>query len=135
MNNFDWGKTFGRFFISFIINDDFFVACLDLGDAEMRGSSDGAVNMIKILQHRLQALHIHDNDLLHDSHQIPFSMNIDFKAMTDALCEIGYKGYLTLEADAYLHNHTAENTFEGVCDLALSAKRLREMMPNCKTAE
>ena len=23
MNDFDWGKTFGRFFISWIINDDF----------------------------------------------------------------------------------------------------------------
>ena len=117
------------------VNDEYFVACLDIGHAEMQGLNTSSPEMIKALGNHLQALHIHDNDLLHDSHQIPFSMNIDFKAMTDALCEIGYKGYLTLEADAYLHNHTAENTFEGVCDLALSAKRLREMMPNCKTAE
>ena len=31
MNNFDWGKTFGRFFISFIINDDFFGIAIRIG--------------------------------------------------------------------------------------------------------
>ena len=31
MNDFDWGKTFGRFFISFIINDDFFGIAIRIG--------------------------------------------------------------------------------------------------------
>ena len=31
MNNFDWGKTFGRFFISFIVNDDFFGIAIRIG--------------------------------------------------------------------------------------------------------
>ena len=31
MNDFDWGVTFGRFFISFIINDDFFGIALRIG--------------------------------------------------------------------------------------------------------
>ena len=51
----------------------------------MRGSGDGAVNMIRALGNRLAALHIHDNDRWHDSHQIPFSMDIDFVATVDAL--------------------------------------------------
>ena len=41
-----------------IVNDDFFVACLDIGHAEMRGSGEGAANMIRALGNRLQALHI-----------------------------------------------------------------------------
>lgn len=45
-----------------IVGDDSFVACLDIGHAEMRGSGDGAVNMIRTLGHRIEALHIHDND-------------------------------------------------------------------------
>ena len=72
------------------VNDEFFVACLDVGHAEMRGSGSGAVNMIYALQNRLQALHIHDNDKWHDPHQIPFSMSIDFQSVADALKKIGF---------------------------------------------
>lgn len=110
-----------------VVNDDFLVACLDIGHAEMRGSGTGAVNMIHALGHRLQALHIHDNDKWHDSHQIPFSMDIDFEAVAKALKDINYQGYFTLEADNYLKNHTAENIFDGIKDLAQSAKRLADM--------
>jgi hypothetical protein len=31
MNNFDWGLDIGRFFISFIINDDFFGLAIRIG--------------------------------------------------------------------------------------------------------
>ena len=110
-----------------VINDEFFVACLDLGHAEMRGSGDGAVNMIRTLGHRLQALHIHDNDCWHDSHQIPFSMNIDFGAIVKALKEVNYKGYFTLEADTFLRDYNADNIFDGVLKLKESAKKLADM--------
>ena len=109
-----------------VVNDDFFVACLDLGHAEMRGSGDGAVNMIKALGHRLKALHIHDNDKWHDSHQIPFSMEIDFNPIVTALKEIRYDGYFTLEADRYMSAYNKENAFEGVKKLAESAKILAD---------
>ena len=110
-----------------VISDDFFVACLDIGHAEMRGSGSGAVNMIKALGNRLQALHIHDNDRLNDNHQIPFSMNIDFEAVVRALKEINYNGYFTLEADNYLKGRTADNIFDGICDLKNSVRRLADM--------
>lgn len=109
------------------VNDPFFVACLDIGHAEMSGSGSGAVNMIHALKDRLQALHLHDNDRLHDSHQIPFSMQIDFTAVVKALKKVGYKGYLTLEADAYLKDYSQENIFEGIQNLSASAKRLAGM--------
>ena len=109
------------------VNDPYFAACLDIGHAEMAGVDTSATEMILALNKHLQALHIHDNDLYHDSHQIPFSMKIDFYAVVNALKQINYSGYLTLEADRYLENHTAENVFEGVCDLADSAKRLRDL--------
>ena len=109
------------------VNDEFFVACLDLGHAEMRGSGDGAVNMIKALGNRLQALHIHDNDKWHDEHQIPFSCQIDFEAIVKALKEINYSGWFTLEADRYLNAYSAENMFDGIKNLAASARRLADM--------
>jgi sugar phosphate isomerase/epimerase len=112
-----------------IINDKSFVACLDLGHAEMRGIGTNAPEMIRALGYdRLKALHIHDNDLVGDSHQIPFSMNMDFEAIAKALKEIGYDGYLTLEADRYLSKFDKDTVEKGVQDLANSARRLGELM-------
>ena len=109
------------------VNDESLVACLDLGHAEMEGSGDGAVNMIKALGPRLQALHIHDNDRIHDSHQIPFSMDIDFVPIVKALKEIDYKGYFTLEADCYMKAYSKADAFEGVKKLSESARKLADM--------
>ena len=110
-----------------VLNDNFMVACLDIGHAEMRGSDTTATEMIKALDYRLQALHIHDNDKWHDSHQIPFSMDIDFVPIIKALKEINYNGYFTLEADKYLSDFSADNVFDGIKNMADSAKRLVEI--------
>lgn len=109
------------------VNDDYFVACLDIGHAEMRGLNTSAVEMIKALGKRLCALHIHDNDRWHDSHQIPFSMDIDFEKVVAALREIKYNGYFTLESDKYLKDRTPENVLDGLKNMADTAKRLADM--------
>lgn len=112
------------------VNDEYFTACLDIGHAEMRGLNTSAVQMIKALGHRLGALHVHDNNLHDDSHQIPFTMNIDFDAVVKALKEVDYKGDMTLESDAYLHYFCKDDhdkVFEGIKNLADTAKKLVEM--------
>ncbi len=106
------------------VNDDFFVACLDIGHAEMKGVGTNAVEMIHALGNRLQALHIHDNDKWHDSHQIPFSMDIDFVPIVKALKEIDYKGYFTLESDSYLKAFDKDTIYTGIKDMANAAKKL-----------
>jgi len=112
------------------VNDEYFTACLDIGHAEMKGSNTSAVQMIKALGNRLSALHIHDNDKWKDLHQIPFSMDINFCEVVEALKQIDYKGYFTLEADCYLRNYTKENVFEGVKELEKAARRLANMFEN-----
>ena len=109
------------------VNDESFVACLDIGHAEMQGSGSGAVNMIRALGSRLQALHIHDNDRLHDSHQLPFSMNIDFPSVVSALKEINYSGYFTLETDRYLEAYDSATVLDGMKKMAATAKKLADM--------
>lgn len=109
------------------VNDPYFVACLDIGHSEMRGLDTSAREMILTLGEHLQALHIHDVDLHHDSHQIPFSQKVDFDTVIRSLKEIDYKGYLTLEADTYLKPFNEENVFEGMKDLANAAKKLADM--------
>lgn len=110
-----------------ILDDPYLVACLDIGHAQMRTAGDGAVNMIRKMGRRIQALHLHDNDLFHDHHQLPFSMNIDFFSVVRALKEIGYSGYFTLEADAYLEGRESAELLEGVKTLKDSAQRLADM--------
>ncbi len=109
------------------VNDPGFVACLDLGHAEMKGLGTSAVEMILALGDRLQALHIHDNDKHHDSHQIPFSMSMDFDAIVKALKKIGYSGYFTLECDNAFKDCPPDKVFERFQDLAASGKRLAAM--------
>ena len=94
------------------VNDDFFVACLDIGHAEMKGLGTSAVEMILALRGKLQALHIHDNDRCHDSHQIPYSMNIEFSPILRALRKIGYSGDFTLESDAYIKKKSLIKTIK-----------------------
>lgn len=109
------------------VNDEYFTACLDIGHAEMKGSDTTAVEMILALGNRLSALHIHDNDKLHDSHQLPFSMDVDFNEIVAALKKINYSGYFTLEADQYFKAYNAENIFEGFEKMAEAARRLVKM--------
>ncbi len=116
------------------VDDSSLVACLDIGHAQMQGSGSGAVNMIRALGSRLQALHIHDNDNRYDSHQLPFTMDIDFAAVVRALREIGYRGYLTLEADQYLKSFGAQNIAKGIENMAACARRLADMYEQAESA-
>ncbi len=111
------------------VNDDYFVACLDIGHSEMRGVKTSAEKMILTLKDKVQYLHIHDNDLWQDYHQIPFSMKIDFGKIVAALKKIGYNGEFTLEAYQYLNSkgYTENDVFEGVKNLFSAVNKLREM--------
>ncbi len=102
------------------LDDDYFVACLDIGHAEMRGLDTSAVKMIKTLGNHLQALHIHDNDKHYDSHGLPMTMSIEFDPIIRALKEIGYKGDFTLECCHYL---SGQEDVEGALKKAYDAVR------------
>lgn len=113
------------------VDDEYFVACLDIGHAEMRGLGTSAVEMIEALGDKLQCLHIHDVDQWHDNHQIPFSLNVDFDAVVRALKKSNYQGVFTLEAGTYLNAYNADNVTAGVSALAYAAKRLADMFASC----
>ena len=64
--------------------------------------------MIAALGRRLGAMHLHDNDRLHDSHTLPYMGSVAFPAIIDALKAIGYRGDVTLEADQFLRGFPLE---------------------------
>lgn len=77
------------------------VGCLDVGHTALTDEDLGG--FVRAMgPGRLQALHVHDNDLVEDSHTLPFTCKIDFSALVTALKEIGYQGDFTLEADHFL---------------------------------
>lgn len=113
-----------------VVNDDYLIACLDIGHAEMKGLNTSAVEMILALGDKLQALHLHDNDKIHDDHLLPFTMNIDFNQVCKALKEINYSGYFTLETINFLKKYDQTNVFEGVKTLAKTANKLVDLYNN-----
>lgn len=84
-----------------LLPKDVFVACLDIGHAEMFRDETNAVKMMETLGERLQAIHLHDVDKLHDNHSIPFVQKVDYAPIIEALKKIGYQGDITLEADTF----------------------------------
>ncbi len=114
-------------------NDDFLVACLDIGHAEMFKDITNAPDFVRALGKRLKCLHIHDNDLKHDSHLMPFLGKIDFASVVKALKDIDYKGYFTLECDAYMilrGKDGEKEVYDGLKDLNSAVNRLIEMFEN-----
>ena len=109
------------------LDSEYFVACLDIGHAELRGLKTSAVEMIKTLGSRIQALHIHDNDKIRDMHQIPFSGKIDFPAVFKALKDVGYAGDLTAEATCFLCNCDKDNLLEHLKTLCQSLVKIRDI--------
>lgn len=84
-----------------LLNSPWFVACVDLGHAEMMPGTN-APAIIKTLGSYVQALHVHDNDCVHDDHMIPYSNKIPFDPIIKSLKEINYKGDVTLEVDNFV---------------------------------
>ena len=111
------------------VNDPFLVACLDIGHAELCGLSTSACDMIRTLgADRRACLHVHDNDKRHDSHVLPFTMDIEWEPIAAALAEIGYRGDVTLECGNYVKTFTADAAPECARSMASAAARLRDMI-------
>ena len=82
-----------------MLDSKWIVACVDIGHVVLTGET--LTNMFHSLGNRVQCLHVHDNDLIHDNHCLPFVMNVDFKEMVQALKDIEYKGDFTFEAASF----------------------------------
>ena len=83
------------------IDSPWITACLDLGHTVLGWTEPD--ELIKSLGKRLEALHVHDNDYLHDSHTLPCMGKLDWSKITRALAEVGYSGDFTYEADAFMN--------------------------------
>lgn len=81
--------------------EDVFVFCLDTGHAEMAQNKTSAIEMIRTMGSRLQAMHLHDNDQIRDNHGLPFTYKINFEQIIDELKKVGYSGDIMLETGSF----------------------------------
>lgn len=78
------------------LNDPMFCACVDVGHCGL-GRLSGAGEMLRALGGYVQALHLHDNDNVRDTHTIPFLGTLDWDDICAALRDIHYQGDLCME--------------------------------------
>ncbi len=89
------------------LDSPWLTACLDVGHVALT-DEDLSLFIHTLGRGHLRALHVHDNDLCVDSHTLPFTLKIDFHALTAALKDIGYQGDFTFEADEFLRHLPTE---------------------------
>ena len=93
------------------VDDPNFIACVDVGHAELKGLNTSAEKIILNLGDYVQALHLHDVDFLEDLHDSLFSQKVDFVPIVNALKTINYKGVFSLEVSKPYSKVKPENLF------------------------
>ncbi len=89
------------------------VCCWDFGHAFVSFRKN-APEQIRKLGHLIRCTHVHDNNGWSDTHQMPMTGDIDWKATMDAFHEIQYPGIFSIE---YAHGCMAEHLTEDFIDL------------------
>ena len=89
------------------IDSEWIVGCLDIGHVSLMGADIPAF-IRQMGNRRLQCLHVHDTDFVHDLHTIPFVASIDYVSVMKALRDINYQGDFTFEADGFLEKFPEE---------------------------
>ena len=73
-----------------------FAFCYDSGHSHLIGRD--IYSVIRQLGHRIECLHIHDNDGWDDQHLAPYMGRLDWDRFVFAMREIGYRGALNFES-------------------------------------
>ncbi|MBQ9756750.1 MAG: sugar phosphate isomerase/epimerase [Clostridia bacterium] len=81
------------------LGTDNFGVCLDTGHMLLTGdfTGDTIPDAIRKFGKNLKVLHVHDNHKIRDDHYAPFMGLTDWKAVIDALEEVGFDGVFSLE--------------------------------------
>ncbi len=95
---------------------DRFVACMDMGEPNL--VCGYAQDNIRTLGKQIACIQVHDNHYRKDDHCIPGHGVIDFEAISQALKEIGYNGYYTLNCTLNLPRALAPSALRHMAEVA-----------------
>ena len=108
------------------VNDDYLQACVDVGHANMMSMANKTTspgNMVRVLNNHVKCFHIHDNNGVNDSHEVPFTMTLDWEDLAKSIKEIKYDGDLIMEVCDF-EGRTLEQTIERNKKLIKAARKL-----------
>ena len=104
-----------------------FTVCLDIGHVGLCGRE--AADAIRIIGHdRLGALHVHDNDYIHDTHTLPGQGDIDWDSVCRALGEIDYSGEFTLEVLSFAKKYPNSHLPRALSFMSSTAKYYADLV-------
>ncbi len=89
---------------------DCFTCLVDIGHASI--ANIGAPAFLSEMGQRVSGLHVHDNDTVHDNHNLPYSKGLDWEAICKALADMDYKGDMTFEAGFFVRQFPKELAVE-----------------------
>lgn len=119
------------------VNDEYFKACVDVGHANMMSMVSKTTtpgNMVRVLNKHVGCFHIHDNDGIHDSHEIPFTMSLDWDDLIKSINEIKYDGDLIMEVCDF-KGRTLEEIIERNKQAYIAARQLATMIEKNKSCQ
>ena len=89
-----------------LAGEECFAFCFDTGHCYL--ARQNIYRAVHLMGHRLQALHIQDNDGHLDMHVAPYTGYIPWESFLLALREVGYTGDLNFEAPKAINNYPKE---------------------------
>lgn len=116
------------------LDSEYVTGCLDFGHSALAGRMPQDM-LCAMGSKYITSLHIHDNDLVHDSHQLPCTMKMNWDEICRAMADIGYKGNFTLEAVCYFNNYDDEFIPEALRFMYKTAEFLVNKIKKYKAAK
>ena len=119
------------------VNDDYLQACVDVGHANMMGRVSKTTtpgNMVRVLGKHVKCFHIHDNDGIHDSHEIPFTMSLDWNDLVKSINKIKYNDDLIMEVCDF-EGRSLDQIIERNKRVYIAARQLATMIEKNKSCQ
>lgn len=105
------------------LNSKFVTGCLDFGHSAIAGREPQ--DMLRAMgADYITSTHIHDNDFVNDSHQLPCTMKMNWEEICKTMAEIGYRGDFTLEAVCFVNGFSDDFILEALKFMYKTAKYL-----------
>ena len=106
--------------------------CLDFGHSALSGREPQ--DMLRAMgPDYITTTHIHDNDFVSDSHQLPCTMKMNWDEICKAMADIEYSGDFTLEAVCYLIKYDDNFVPEALSFMYKTAKYLVDKIEAYRT--
>ena len=89
-----------------IAGEELFGFCFDTGHCHL--TRENVYRAVKLMGHRIKALHMHDNSGHLDEHTAPYTGTLDWEGFLLGMKEIGYRGDLNFEATNAIDKYPPE---------------------------